>query len=272
MKRLIFILILVSIGFSCQKDEFDIVNLNGNKISIIGHGGMGNTHVYPINSFESISTCLNIEADGVEIDVQMTSDSVLVAFHSSSLDNSTELSGSINERSWSEISNINYNIPPYSNYRIVSLDQIFTKWSDKGEFAFFLDCNKFAPLPSSPDINTFLNALMTLIDKHNISDKVYIELTRRDIIQNLRNKRPDIRIFANYDFNSALELAEDFQLEGITVDLGNISVEQVSRAHSKNIMVAVFGASSKKKNRQAIEKNVDFIQTDKVKHLIRLLK
>lgn len=37
-------------------------------------------------------------------------------------------------------------------------------------------------------------------------------------------------------------------------------------------MIAVFNVHSKNKNIEAIEKNVDFIQSDKVKHLIKTLK
>jgi glycerophosphoryl diester phosphodiesterase len=43
-------------------------------------------------------------------------------------------------------------------------------------------------------------------------------------------------------------------------------------AHRNGTMVAVFNTHSKDRNMEAIEKNVDFIQSDKVKHLIKILK
>jgi len=100
MKNAMVIFIMLFIVSSCQKEDFDIINLNSNKISILGHGGMGIEHTYPMNSFESILNCLSIGADGTELDVQKTKDSVLVAFHDESLENSTDISGRIFNATW----------------------------------------------------------------------------------------------------------------------------------------------------------------------------
>ena len=87
MKKLLYILSIFLFS-SCQKEIFDINNLNGD-ILVIGHGGMGVSHSYPINTFESIMHCINLGTDGTEIDVQMTKDGVLVAFHDKELSNKT---------------------------------------------------------------------------------------------------------------------------------------------------------------------------------------
>ena len=51
----------------------------------------------------------------------------------------------------------------------------------------------------------------------------------------------------------------------------DISKEEVKDAHLNNIQVAVWNTNTEKKNIEAINKNPDFIQTDRVKHLVNIL-
>lgn len=66
---------------------------------MFGHSGMGETNTFqplPINSWASFTQALDhTGADGVEIDVQITVDSALVAFHEQDLNYSTNCVGCI---------------------------------------------------------------------------------------------------------------------------------------------------------------------------------
>ena len=139
MKKLIVLFTILFAVSSCKKDNFNILNLNNNKISVLGHGGMGIGQVYPINSFESILNCLNLGADGTELDVQMTKDSVLVAFHDRSLEHSTNISGQIFNKTWGEIKDVTYKNPLYTNYKLISLDELFTNIENPTKYIFFFD-------------------------------------------------------------------------------------------------------------------------------------
>ncbi len=271
MKNTIGLIVLLFLFSTCQKKDFDIVNLNGNKITILGHGGMGIANRYPLNTFESIQNCLSIGADGTEIDVQMTKDGVLIAFHSESLDDKTDASGKVYTQTWNAIEDARYVDPIYSNYRILSLDELFSNLSNIGEHTFFLDCKNFDPDTSLTYLNAFSNALIQLIDKHQLVNNIYIELKRRDVIENLKNKRPDLNIFVYTSFDIGLAIADELALQGIVVAVDKISTEEVATAHASGIMVAVFNAHSQSRNIAAIEKNVDFVQTDKLRHLIKML-
>jgi len=272
MKNIIALFTILFVLSSCQKEDFEIINLSNNKIIVLGHGGMGIGHTYPMNCFESILNCLSLGADGTEIDVQMTKDSVLVAFHDEFLENSTNISGKIFNKTWNEISNATYNDPPYTNYKLLTLDNLFSNIANPTEYIFFFDCKNFNPNTSSLYLNTFNNALIKLIDKYYLTNNVYIEFKRKDLIKSLLDKRPDLKIFIYSDFDTALITANEFQLQGIATSVDNISKEQVLKAHSEGFMIAVFNTHSYNRNIEAIEKNVDFIQSDKVKHLIKILK
>ena len=268
----IAVLFLMAFGFfSCQKDDFTITNLNNNKISILGHGGMGISHTYPMNSLESVLNCLNLGVDGTELDVQMTKDSVLVVFHDELLEHSTNTSGKIFNKTWEEISRATFRNPLYTKYRVVTLDDLFSKIQNISDYIFFLDCKDFNPDTSAQYLNTFNNSLIKIIDKYNLVNHTFIELKGREQIKSLRLTRPELKIFVYTSFNLGLELVNEFKLEGITISVDKISKDEVLKAHNIGAMIAVFNTHSKSRNMEAIEKNVDFIQTDNVKYLLKIL-
>lgn len=61
------------------------------------------------NNLKNIAILLNNNVDMIEMDVQITKDGVPVLFHDSSLDGKTNSSGKIQNKTWSELSNVRYN-------------------------------------------------------------------------------------------------------------------------------------------------------------------
>jgi glycerophosphoryl diester phosphodiesterase len=272
MKKSVLFGLIISIISACEKEEFNIVNLNGNRITALGHGGMGIGSTYPMNSFESIAYSLNIGADGTEIDVQMTKDSVLVAFHDLELSDKTTISGNIYNKNWSEISHATFKEPIYTGYKIINLDMLFSGLGNVSQKIFAFDCKNFNPDTSVYYRTTFCNSLIRIIDKYNIQDNIFIEFKREDLIKTMKELRPDLKIFIYSNFNDGLILAQKYQLQGLVISVDNISKEQVSIAHGNGFMICVFNTHSNNRNIEAINKNVDIIQTDNLKHLLKILK
>ncbi|MCF8368826.1 MAG: hypothetical protein K9G76_07260 [Bacteroidales bacterium] len=273
MKNRISLLTFLIILFSCEKAEIDINNLNNNTISIFGHGGMGIGESYPVNSFESIMKCLNTGADGSEIDVQMTRDSVLVAYHADFLEDATNLKGSIIDKSWSEISQGQYSDPIYTGYKLISLDELFSNIPHLNNYTFTLDCHmNNANNDLAKYYRSFASAIDKISDKYNLKGNLFIESHQADFLSIMQNNKRDYRIFIiKSPFELGFEIATKMNLYGITIPSENITAEQVQQAHMHNLFVTVWNTRSKKENREAIEKNPDHIQTDKVEYLIKIL-
>ncbi|MCR6642267.1 MAG: hypothetical protein NVV82_25605 [Sporocytophaga sp.] len=116
MKSAINILLL-SLAFTnlaCTKiDLGNISNLNNGQIDIIGHAGTGFQSLinpYPSNSFESIKHAINgLNADGIEIDIDLSKDSTIVLYHDQTLEKSTNCFGCVNQYTASELENCEYN-------------------------------------------------------------------------------------------------------------------------------------------------------------------
>jgi glycerophosphoryl diester phosphodiesterase len=274
MKLKLFILTLSTIfQFSCQKPEIHVSNLNNDVILVIGHGGMGIAHSYPMNSYESVRRALSLGANGVEIDVQMTLDGVLVAYHDYDLSQRSSASGQIHLQNWEDISTATYLKPPYTDYSVMRLDSLISGIPERQDVIFVLDCKNYNPDTSEYYLDKFTGALIDLLDDFLPGENVFFDINRIDMVRMLQSKREDLNIFFyGDDFEKAIEIAEEYDLVGITLSVNLISKEQVRIAHSKGRKVSVFNAHTRSRNRNAIEMNVDLIQTDMLRYLIRLLE
>ena len=253
-------------------DLGQIQNLNGNKVTALGHAGMGIASLFPINSFESISNAIHLGTAGVEVDVQMTKDSVLVLFHDRTLQEMTNLEGMIYEHDWDEIQDATYKDPLFTSYSIVTLEQLFENLENVNDFYFSLDMKLFEPNHPDSLISTYLNALTEIIDRYDLVDNVYIESSKREYLEKFKTQRPDLQLLAFTTFEQSINWANELDLFGLIIKNDQITKTQIQQAHDEGFRVSVFGLLTKNDNIDAIEKNADFLQTDKVNHLIKILE
>ncbi len=275
MKNLISISFLLLFIFTCGKNDVDLSqvnNLNGNKISAFGHAGMGISSQFPINSFESISNALNLGAEGVEIDIQMTKDSVIVLYHDRTLEEQTDLGGEIFENDWEYIQQATYKNPIFAEYKIVSLDQLFEHLKNVKDYKFLLDFKLYQSDHSDSYVATFIDALIKVIDKHQMEDYVLPTVYRTEYLLKLKSLRPNIKLAVSTGFEQGLVLAEELDAHAMVFQNEKITKEQIQQAHQEGFQIYLFGLHSKNDNLDAIEKHPDIIFSDKVKHLIKVLK
>jgi glycerophosphoryl diester phosphodiesterase len=274
MQKLLILTFLVFALFSCKKQDYQVSNLNNNRISVLGHAGMGLGDVYPMNSLESLHKCLNLGTDGVEFDVQMSRDSVLVLFHDRDLSTATNLSGSIHEHTWNELRQARYSQTPYLDYSLISMDEFFHSIENHlHSYVFTVDCKLYPAHSETSYPSTFSKALSAIIEKHQLEDQVCIESQDIEFLKKLKQLNPVCKLFIYpANFESGFQTARREGLYGITISTEDINKEQVSQAHLHQLRVAVWNTHSNKANEDAIRKNPDYIQTDKVAHLIKLLK
>jgi glycerophosphoryl diester phosphodiesterase len=259
---------------ACTKDPalWETQNLNNNQISAFGHGGMGIFFKYPMDTYESFEPCMRIGADGTEMDVQMTKDSVLVLYHHNTLKDGTLCTGLMNEKNWSEIKDC-LHASPYSNsINMLTATELLDKL-DLDEATVTFDCK----LHKAPDedyhtyIKRFANALIKLTDKYSIRHKVFVESGDTNFLRILKDVDPDIKLFIYPStFESGLTIAKNMNLYGITINNNKITRAQVKEAHNNNKFVTVWDLKSEQDNLDAIQKSIDFMQSDKLIHLLKV--
>lgn len=263
----IFLLALLS----CQRDPalIHLDNLNGNKVSIFGHGGMGIKHRLPMNSGESLNRSLEIGADGSEVDVQVTKDGIAAAFHDKDLSDATGCIGAINEITWDEIKDCKYRHPLLENARIINLDDLFTSIHDVHNYTFTFDCKPYSADAAYLDV--YADAITRVIRDHNLLSNVFIEAQDTTLLRKLRNAEPGLKLFIYPpSFEEGLKIAEGMNLYGITIHHEAITKEQAAEAHSKGLFITLWGMHSEQDNHSAIQKDPDFVQPDALAHMLKI--
>lgn len=271
IKKVFVVLPTVLLSFSCNSDmDYSISNIH-NDIIVMGHGGMGFFHRYPLNSFESIINCINLGADGTEIDLQLSKDNILYAFHDRELSDATNMSGLIRDKYSYELENCFYNNQTNGEFRLARLDKVMERLIGLSALHFSFDCklNSSDTELANDYYADFITALDVLISQYNLEKQVYIESGTTEFLVELHNRLPQInRFYYASGFEDALAYMAKDKVNGITVSGENITADEIAQLHREHVMVALFGCKSAVGNKKYIQRNPDIIQSDYVKHLI----
>ncbi len=270
LNRLIIVISTGIFAISCSKEDpsNDDSRLN-KKIMILGHMGMGTQFSWPGNSKESILTTLSIGCDGSEMDVQMTLDSVLVAYHDLDLNSQTNCGGKIHELYWSDIQSCQYNrsINP-SN--LIRVEDIFSSINNLQDYYFSFDCKVSHSMSDPNSYKTkFMRAVKRISQKFNLEEHILLEgpLDFLVIGKLLGMKNP--LFLLSYDKNTPSDTAYYYNFFGLSLPMetedGNLIY-----ANSLNLRTMLWSPRNYYENKELLRKKPDIIQTDDPISLLKL--
>ena len=267
---LVFIIILY-LFYTNVKPE--IRNLNQNTIGILGHRGMSKSYHYPGNSLPSILEALRIGALGCELDIQLTKDGSLVAYHHKDLDQYTNFEGTIRDYKADELKNCLYKGNYVEKVSLVLVDQLFELLGKNSKYIFSFDC-KFNIDDEKDRIAyyiEFIDAIEMLINKHLLDNRIFIESDHVDFHRLLKLRKINVRQFiTGKGVEKGLRIASELGLFGIGVG-SRISKKEVEKAHNLGVNVMTWTPTNAFSNAQAVRKNPDYIQTADLTHLVKFL-
>lgn len=254
-----------------------------NKTYTIGHAGMGFASVLnpfnplPDNSMRAIQKALRLGADGVEVDVQLSKDSVLILYHDNFLGSKTPLSGCIEEKLASEvlgqpyISDFPFNL--LHDERIISLDSLFKYAKELDtfpqihlDFHIFNYCNQKEPIKHWPII---VKALKKSIEKWEVPvNKIYPASNYQPILKALRESDSRYHLFyeEDSDYNKGLEVVIKNDFDGVLIKKKLIpDIEGREKARKFGKEVIYFGGKSKSDIQTMLQSYPNAIQVNNVK-------
>ena len=283
------VLIVVLLICSCGSVDTDAIdNLNNGKILKLGHAGLGFESVinpfnpYPPNGFTALKKAMDYGADGVEVDVQMTKDSVLVLFHDLTLEETTDLEGCIQEKTWSEIQGGKYELgffyDLFQSDKIIRLDSLLSWFQTFEEFPFihfdtriYNTCNEADPYAYS---GALAPQLVKVLDKYSVpKNKVLIISTTAKFLkylQELQSPYP-LSYEETGNFENGLDAVLKLGITSLTIKPKLLTTEKVALAHKKNIEIITFGGKSRGGTADLIELNPDVIHTNNIRAMVDLL-
>lgn len=282
----IFFCTLCSI-WTCQKaDLSDIDNLRNNEIGIIGHGGMGFPSPQvnlPSNSLEGITKAIEgYQADGVEVDVQLSQDGVLFLYHDSRLQSLMDCVGCLYQYEAETLDECRYvsgfNTRFFNDQRLVRLETIIKRFDERAIKPYvFLDLKTSLDCPYTFDYRSFedlfIASLKDIYTKYNCEDWVIVESGDIALLQRIQTEIPDIRLnFFTALSESSIATATEQEFFGLSANFDQATKNFVDMAHDQGLFVTLGILRIRRDAIDMIEKNADFIYTDNIPLLQSILQ
>lgn len=238
---------------------------------VIGHGGMGVSSTYPMNSMESVLKALNSKADGVEIDVQMSLDGVLVAYHDEFLNDRSTGKGKIEDLNWGYIRQLFYTNYPYLSYSIRSVEEVLNQIEHQNPIVI-LDIKSIYEYNDKKH-SIFNTALTELINNFSEYIEIIVESKEAAWLAEIKNNFPEIvTLLYGYEYESAIEQAEMYQLDGVALDFKEFKLIPTDSIQNASLLLSAFNVHSKADHQLALQQGIDYVQTEKIDYLLRLLR
>ncbi|MDQ3192771.1 MAG: glycerophosphodiester phosphodiesterase [Bacteroidota bacterium] len=276
-------IIIVNTLSGCSKSDSKIVNLNNGKIGIVGHGGNGfqsELNHLPHNSFGSIIKAIEgNQADGVELDVQMSKDEQLILYHDRTLQSMTNCHDCISNNVSSDILKCkyknNFSTNVLEDENVIDLELVIERLSArKIKPILFLDIKMFNKCDNDfKNRMLFAKNISEIILKHNAKKWIKVQSTSIDFLNILQQSNTEIHlILEGGNGKETIEMAKSKNFYGIVSSNNSISYEEVKQAHSVGLNVILFNVKTRAGTIEAINKHPDFIITDNILLLQKCLK
>ncbi len=273
----------LAIFYSCISTPEKIDNLSNGKITSIGHGGPGIQNMFsfvPLNTKAGFKKALkDPELDGVEMDIQMSSDGKLVLFHDEKLQHKTNGKGKVIEHRYDELIQYTYASSFYhfspGKHPIVGLEDMLTELkSIRPEGVFVLDLKLYqGGLDEAKYIVDYGHELVNILHRTNTANNVCIESMNPFMLQTIQAKDSTLKLFLyTTEFENGIKIASENKFYGITIKYTKASKETVQLAHDKGLKVSLWGPRTKRQNSKTILLHPDYIQTDKINDLVKKLR
>ena len=233
-------------------------------IHLIGHGGLGPEAPYPMNSEEAFLGALEQGLDGVEIDVQLTKDSQLVAHHDHAL-NSNGCTGRIHDYSWAELQDCIQSTPGEGAFHGVLVPRLIEELQRSYPDArFTLDVK----LNSGEDWWGYLHATARAIERlhaqHGLVDKLTVECRTPDLLRAMAESAPGVPYhLITEEVSKELSTAMELRCAGITVQADALDADEVAAIREAGLALTLYGVGDPWSLKRAVVFKPEAIQVDR---------
>ncbi|UYZ57408.1 glycerophosphodiester phosphodiesterase [Hymenobacter latericus] len=257
-------------------------------VQVIGHAGSGFfTPINPFNplppsSLAGVAEALGAGADGVEVDVQLSRDSIPVLYHDAELQSMTTGQGCVSQHPAAALQQLRYRGgPPYDWFqqeRVATLEQLLQELSKRPTFPYLhLDlhendaCQPRQPYARSPQL---VRALGRLLRQYQVpAERVLIVTEHVPSLRQFKTQLPDVALGLEITdaFNERLPVAAVEGVQAVVLPKRLATPEHMAQARSAGLQVVLFGGRSGKSIRRLLALQPDAIEVDNVPQMLKQL-
>jgi len=289
LRRLRYFALLMSFFSSLASCRLPAKPLPANQQPlVIGHAGSGFMtplmpfNPLPANSMASIKLALAHGADGVEVDLQLSQDSVVMLYHDQTLESNTNGQGCVYELPAAAVQQLKYKggwfYDLWHNERSVTLQTLLDTLSKRPSLPhlhFDLhetnSCNVEQPLGRA---SALARALGRLLAQYPWPPERLLVITmNQSSLAALRRAMPTIPVGLEIteDFGKQFVVAKSEKVQAIVVSRNLITPERTVQARAAGLQIITFGGRSKGTIQRLLESQPDAIQVDNVPNMLTLL-
>lgn len=211
------------------------------------------------NTLESIQKALDLNVDGIEIDVFRCASGEIVVFHDKKLQRLTGHNGLIEETTFEELKNMLV----AGRYRIPTLQQVLEKIGGKILLNVELKGENTA-IPTATILKQYLSDSQSDIKKLIVSSKNWKELT---LFKNQNTNIPigvlsHYNIFLEKGVDAIIEKGKELSALAIHPKFSILHKKAIDKMHSAGFLIYSWTINSPKDIQRAIRLGVDGIITD----------
>ena len=255
--QLVLLTVLVILQSSCNKqNELPVVD-------VYGHAGQSlhrDRIVFPANSYESVEYAIDaLNADGVEIDIQMTKDSVLVLFHDPYLSQSTNLEGCISQYNFAELNELTLD---NTSYKLTTLKDVLVL-TESRNVKVYLDTKSYSYCDGKISESTFQYALNQATNQLDSIHKSHVYLGMLDL-NFLKTIDYPTKCYESSNVIAVVEAAQQNGFQAVTFKVDLIGEIESELLNNSGLYWGVFGVKDKWSIEQAVAYKPKFIISDNI--------
>lgn len=222
------------------------------RVTVTSHRGAGSLE--PENTLRALQHAIDLGADQIEIDVQLTKDGHLILMHDSSVDRTTNGTGKIAKLTFAEIRQLDAG----SGERVPTLDEALALVNGKA----ILQIELKGPGTATPTVRT--------IEAAGKEDEVILTSFMHEELKEAHRLNPRFRLGALWKRLPAdvVEQTKQLGVQALHVWHEFIDERLVQEAHAQGLLVRAWNTSKEEDMRRLIDLGVDAIGSDRPDVLI----
>lgn len=252
------------------------------KVLIFGHAGSGFLSPFnpfnplPASSMTSVLKALADGADGVEVDVQLSKDGVLVMYHDENLESMTKAKGKIEDLPAQEVLGLNYNAgfvyDLFQNEKVVSFEALLQKLQQYPAYPLLhLDLRNY----KSRRHDFYARTLVALLDKYQYPvQKITYISPDVDLLNAFRHVQPAATFLVDRHetFENTLQSVLDNKFQGLVLNSKEVDVAKMEKLRALGLQVVLFGPKAPASIYKVITLQPDAVEVNNVKAMYNMVR
>lgn len=233
----------------------NVQQVDGQAIEIIAHRGYSS--VFPENTLASFAGALDIGADYIELDVQLSKDGEVVILHDESLERTTGVEGTVADLTCEELKELDAGSwfdTSFAGEKLPTLQEAL-------ELIRNMECRVYLELKDIGEQEGFEEAVLEVVNGCGMAEQCVFASFRYEYLQHFKELDENLQVLYNTT-SEKTTLPEEFPADYYGLSLGSITQDHVNAIHEAGRKVYVWTVNTPTQMKTVQAMGVDGVVTN----------